>query len=190
MGPERCLGTGRSDDFQAGLYARTYIGPVYLAGALAYATHWMSTDRYAYAGDHLTAEFTAHSFAGRLEGGYRIGTPMQAITPYAAVQAQSFHTPDYSETDVNGGGFALAYASRDASDTRTELGARFDTRMPVANDAMLRLSARAAWAHDWVTDPSLLATFQTLPGASFIVNGAVPPEELGACVRRRRNAPC
>jgi uncharacterized protein with beta-barrel porin domain len=36
----------------------------------------------------------------------------------------------------------------------------------------LILRARAAWAHDWVTDPSLLATFQTLPGASFIVNGA------------------
>jgi uncharacterized protein with beta-barrel porin domain len=27
-----------------------------------------------------------------------------------------------------------------------------------------------------VSDPSLTATFQALPGASFIVNGAVPPE--------------
>lgn len=30
---------------------------------------------------------------------------------------------------------------------------------------------RPRWAHDWVNDPSLTATFQALPGASFIVNG-------------------
>ena len=48
------------------------------------------------------------------------------MTPYAAVQAQSFRTPGISETDVTGGGFALGYNSRTATDTRSELGARFD----------------------------------------------------------------
>ena len=38
----------------------------------------------------------------------------------------------------------------------------------------LTLRARLAWAHDWVSDPSLAALFQALPGASFIVNGATP----------------
>jgi uncharacterized protein with beta-barrel porin domain len=36
------------------------------------------------------------------------------------------------------------------------------------------LRGRLAWAHDWVSDPALAAVFQTLPGASFIVNGATP----------------
>ena len=36
------------------------------------------------------------------------------------------------------------------------------------------MRGRAAWAHDWVSDPTLFATFQALPGASFIVNGAPP----------------
>jgi uncharacterized protein with beta-barrel porin domain len=31
-----------------------------------------------------------------------------------------------------------------------------------------------AWAHDRVTNPSLMPVFQALPGASFIVNGATP----------------
>jgi hypothetical protein len=31
-----------------------------------------------------------------------------------------------------------------------------------------------SWAHDWISDPSLLPVFETLPGASFIVNGATP----------------
>jgi uncharacterized protein with beta-barrel porin domain len=39
---------------------------------------------------------------------------------------------------------------------------------------VLSLRARVAWAHDWVSDPALAAVFRTLPGASFIVNGATP----------------
>src|SRR5215470_12219781 len=46
------LGGGRSDAFQAGVYAATRSGPWYLAGALAFTNHWMSTDRFAL-GDHL-----------------------------------------------------------------------------------------------------------------------------------------
>src|SRR5262249_52215846 len=48
------LGGGRSDAFQAGLYGATRSGPAYLAAALAYTQYWMSTDRFAFAGDHLT----------------------------------------------------------------------------------------------------------------------------------------
>src|SRR5262249_57928124 len=29
-----------------------------------------------------------------------------------------------------------------------------------------------AWAHHWISDPTLAAVFQTLPRANFIVNGA------------------
>ena len=42
---------------------------------------------------------------------------------------------------------------------------------------MLALRTRAAWAHDWVSDRTLAATFQALPGASFIVNGAAPAKD-------------
>ena len=41
-------------------------------------------------------------------------------------------------------------------------------------DAVLTWRGRLAWAHDWVSDPTLTPVFQTLPGASFIVNGATP----------------
>jgi uncharacterized protein with beta-barrel porin domain len=36
----------------------------------------------------------------------------------------------------------------------------------------LTLRGRFAWAHDYDPDRSIAATFQTLPGASFVVNGA------------------
>jgi outer membrane autotransporter protein len=168
------LGSGRSDAFQAGIYGTTHSGPAYLAAALAFTEHWMSTDRFAFAGDHLTADFNAQSFGGRIEAGYRIPVALWGLTPYAAVQAQNFHTPTYSETDVSGGGFGLTYNSRDATDTRSELGARIDRQMLVNYGAVLAFRAKVAWAHDWVTDPSLLPTFEALPGASFVVNGATP----------------
>ena len=38
----------------------------------------------------------------------------------------------------------------------------------------LDLRGRAAWAHDFNPDRSIAATFQALPGASFVVNGAGP----------------
>lgn len=171
------LGGGKSDAFQGGLYAAVRSGPAYVAASLAAANHWMSTDRFAAFGDHLTASFNAQSFGGRIEGGYRIATTIAGITPYAAVQAQSFRTPSYSETDLSGGGFALTYASRSATDTRSELGARFDRAMLSAPDKVLTLRGRLAWAHDWVSDPSLTAVFQTLPGTSFLVGGATPAKD-------------
>ena len=43
------LGGGKSDAFQAGVYGATQSGPAYLAAAFAFANHWMSTDRLAFA---------------------------------------------------------------------------------------------------------------------------------------------
>ena len=169
------LGGGKSDAFQAGIYGLTRSGPAYLSGALAFSSYWVSTDRVAFASDQLTANFNAYGIGGRLEGGYRFATPVVALTPYAALQAQSFHIPSYSETDVTSGGFGLAYNAHTASDTRSELGARLDKQIALDNGAVLALRGRAAWAHDWVTDPSLTAAFLALPGGGgFVVNGATP----------------
>ena len=170
------LGGGRNNAFQAGAYAATRWGSAYLAASLAFANHWMSTDRTAAFGENLTARFTGQSLGGRLEQGWRFGTPTMGLTPYGAVQAQAFRTPRYSET---GGGFALAYDARNATALRGEIGERFDYTALASPDATLTLRARLAWAHDWVSDHSITAAFQTLPGASFLVNGATPATDSG-----------
>ena len=171
------LGSGRSDAFQAGVYGKTRSGPAYIAAALAYTDNWFTTNRTAPLGDQLTAKFNGQSFGGRIEAGYRYAAaPAIGVTPYAAVQAQRFHTPSYNEIDITGGGFGLSYNAMSATDTRSELGARFDD-LTMFNAMPLVLRARLAWAHDWVTNPMLGAAFQSLPGASFTVNGAVPPKD-------------
>jgi uncharacterized protein with beta-barrel porin domain len=95
------------------------------------------------------------------------------ITPYAAGQFTTFDLPAYAEQVLSGANtFALAYGSKSATDTRSELGVRTDKSWVMQN-AILTLRGRAAWAHDFNPDRNIAATFQTLPGASFVVNGAV-----------------
>jgi outer membrane autotransporter protein len=173
------LGSGRSDAFQAGVYAKAHSGPAYLSAALAFANHWFTTQRTSALGDQLQGKFMGQSVGGRLEAGYRFGLPSTAyvagFTPYAAVQAQNFHTSAFSEADLTAGGFGLNFAAMNATDTRSELGMRADD-LAMLGAMPLILRARLAWAHDWVSNPALGAAFQTLPGASFIVNGAAPPK--------------
>ena len=170
------LGSGRADSFQFGLYGTSRSGPAYLSASVGLTDHHVNTDRFAPLGDHLTARFDAQSYGARLEGGYRYGMAAVGVTPYAALQTQLFHTPNYSETDPAGLGFGLSFAANNATDTRSELGSRFDNAQ-VINGMPLTLRARVAWAHDWASTPSLAATFQTLPGANFVVNGAGVPTD-------------
>jgi autotransporter-associated beta strand protein len=168
------LGSGRSDLFQAGAFVRHTVGPAYISAALAYGWQDITTDRtVTIAGvDQLRAKFNANALSGRVEGGYRFVTPWMGITPYAAGQFTTFDLPAYAEQAVLGANtFALAYGSKSVTASRSELGLRTDNSWAMQN-AILTLRGRFAWAHDFNTDRNIGATFQTLPGASFVVNGA------------------
>jgi outer membrane autotransporter protein len=175
------LGSGNSDAFQAGLYAKHQFGQAYLAGALAFANYWASTSRVVtVAGaDTLKANFDAQSFGGRLEGGYRISLSPVTLTPYAAAQAQSFRLPNYSETAASGSPqFALSYAGQTSTASRAEFGTWLSDDVLLAGGDTLALFGRAAWGHDWFSNLAVTPSFLGLPGASFVVNGAAPPADL------------
>jgi uncharacterized protein with beta-barrel porin domain len=168
------FGSGRSDLFQAGAYVRHVQGPAYISAALAYGWQDITTNRtVTIAGiDQLRAEFNANAYSGRVEGGYRFVTPWMGVTPYAAAQFTTFDLPAYAEQAIVGSNaFALAYGARDITDSRSELGIRTDKSFAMTN-SILTLRGRLAWAHDFNPDRSIGATFQALPGASFVVNGA------------------
>jgi len=67
--------------------------------------------------------------------------------------------------------FALGYSGKRVTDTRNELGLRTDKSFVTAG-GLLTLRGRLGWAHDFNPDRSIAATFQALPGTSFVVNGA------------------
>jgi uncharacterized protein with beta-barrel porin domain len=94
------------------------------------------------------------------------------LTPYAAGQFTTFDLPAYAEQAISGANtFALAYGAKSVTATRSELGLRTDKSFAM-DDGVFTLRGRAAWAHDYNPDRSIGATFQTLPSASFVVNGA------------------
>nr|WP_314954749.1 autotransporter domain-containing protein [Bradyrhizobium cosmicum] len=168
------LGWGRSDLFQAGAFVRHTAGPAYITAALAYGWQDVTTNRIVTAAgvDQLRAQFNANAFSGRIEGGYRYATQWIGLTPYAAAQATLFSLPNYSELAVVGNNtFALNYAAKDVTSTRTELGLRADKSFAAAG-GLMTLRGRIAWAHDYNPDRAVGAVFQTLPGAVFVVNGA------------------
>jgi len=168
------FGTGRSDLFQAGAFVRRNFGAAYVTAAAAYGWQDVTTDRTVTAAgvDRLRAEFNANAWSGRVEGGYRFATPWMGITPYAAGQFTTYSLPAYAEQVLSGAGtFALNYAAKDVTASRTEFGVRTDKSFAMQN-GILTLRGRAAWAHDFNTDRNVTALFQTLPGASFVVNGA------------------
>jgi autotransporter-associated beta strand protein len=170
-------GSGRSDLFQAGAFVRHNVGPAYISAALAYGWQDITTDRtVTIAGvDQLRARFNANAWSGRVEGGYRFVTPWLGgigLTPYAAGQFTTFELPSYAEQVVSGANtFALAYGARSVTAPRGEIGVRTDKSWAMQN-AILTLRGRLAWAYDGNTDRAIGATFQTLPGASFVVGGA------------------
>ncbi|WP_164212878.1 autotransporter domain-containing protein, partial [Stenotrophomonas maltophilia] len=68
------FGSGKGEAFKVGLYASTRLGDGYLSASAAYGRYALSTNRSVgltgISGD-LTGHFGAHSFAGRIEAGYR-----------------------------------------------------------------------------------------------------------------------
>jgi autotransporter-associated beta strand protein len=168
------FGSGRSDLFQAGAFVRHTVGAAYVTAAAAYGWQDVTTNRtVTIAGiDQLRAAFNANAYSGRLEGGYRFATPWMGVTPYAAGQFTTYSLPAYAEQALSGAStFALNYAAKDVTASRSELGVRTDRSFAVTN-GILTLRGRFAWAHDFDTDRNVTALFQTLPGASFVVNGA------------------
>ena len=171
------LGGGESDAFQAGVYGATRAGPAYLAAALAFSDHWMSTDRFAPFGDHLTASFKAQSIGGRVETGYRYATLIGGVAPYAALQVQSFQHADLPRDRSHGRRFRAdlqrahrqRYAKRVGRAPRPCGAARSHGGADPARPP--RLGARLG------DRPFARRVFQALPGASFTVNGAAPAKD-------------
>ncbi|WP_322517777.1 autotransporter domain-containing protein [Rhodopseudomonas palustris] len=176
------LGSGRSDLIQAGGFVRHRVGAFYLTAAAAYGWQDITTERTLGVGgiNQLRANFNANAYSARVEAGHRFVAPLIGgigLTPYAAGQVTAFDLPAYAEQTVSGNGvFALDYAAKTATTTRSEIGLRSDKSFAL-DGVLLTLRGRAAWAHDFDVERSIAATFQALPGASFVVNGARPARD-------------
>jgi autotransporter-associated beta strand protein len=177
-GLSESLGGGRSDVFLAGAYASKRWGAAYASAALAYAWNDVRLDRSLPLGGsgNLTSGYRADTLGARIETGYRLDTGPFGLTPYAAIQARSYRAPGTSETSsTSTTTYALTYGAQTTKATATELGAWFDRSVMLNASSSLTWRTRLAWAHEFTTDRTITATFQTLPGSAFTVDGAAAP---------------
>ena len=81
-----------------------------------------------------------------LAGIDRFLTPWMGLTPYAAGQFTTFDLPAYMETVLSrGNGFALSYAAKQVTSSRSELGLRADRSFAVTRPYAGEGVARYSW---------------------------------------------
>lgn len=80
-----------------------------------------------------------------------------------------YDLPAYAEQARADSLFALNYAAKNVTTSRSELGLLTDKSFAL-NDAILTLRGRAAWAHNFDAGRAIAATLQSLPGTSLVVN--------------------
>jgi uncharacterized protein with beta-barrel porin domain len=174
-------GSGDSNDYMLGLYARANAGAAYVAASLGYGWHQIKTLRVITVSgtDVLQGKQNADDFGGRVEAGWRMALDeAYSVAPYAAFAGESFDSPAYAETAISGAStFALSYAAHTSTLGRSELGAHLDRSYGLQN-GVLTADLRAGWAHQLDDQPFTQASFLGLPGsAAFQVAGVRPDRD-------------
>jgi len=171
------LGKAEADVFQGGLYGRTTLGTVNLAGALGYARLDTDTTRAipALGRTGVGASYATQAWSGRIEASQPVASwGGITLSPLAAFQAVRASSPAAIERD--GSGVApgtLTLARRSDITSRSELGLQVDASL-LAGATPVTGFVRAAWAHYYQRDADLTAALNSLPGASFTAAGARP----------------
>ncbi len=174
------LGNGRGNVFQAGLYGRTTVGPLYVAAAGSWGQQTIGTQRSVpFLGDSLTANYTASLWSARVETGHRFDLGQVGLVPFVAGQGQWLTVPGFCESSARNSGANLCYAGNTSASIRSELGVEVDADLGSVLGSPTRLRARLAWAHEYEATGQISAWFPSLSGAAFNVTGASLPSDLG-----------
>jgi outer membrane autotransporter protein len=161
-----------------GAYGVQTWGALYASGVLSYSRFDNDVRRTIVGvgpSETATGRFASDLLGARLEVGRSYSLPWLNVTPFAAVQTATLWQRDFTETSTfNGlpGILGLTYQSRTATSLPTFLGVQFDTRLALANSMVWSPFVRAAWVHEFRPDRSIAATFESVPGTLFAVDGA------------------
>ena len=173
--PDRAT-SGHVDGAHVGVYAMGRWGAAYAAALVSYGRYDNDTTRtIAGIGPTVTAtgSFASDQLGARLEVGRSFDYGKVAITPFAALQVSELWQRGYDES-TNGGAVGLSYAPVTVTSLPSFVGAQVATRVQLESGAVWAPFLRGAWVHEFEPKRQITASFLTLPGASFAVDGARP----------------
>lgn len=171
--------SGSSNDIFLGLYGRkTFWERGYVTGSLMVGWHDIDFIRHATFFEDEHGFVTSREVGGRLETGYRWWLDERySIAPFAAIGADAFHTPAYSETSISTTSFfALDYAPHDSAIAHTELGARLGRNFTTGANT-LWVEGTAGWARELDDTPFAQTAFPGLGGTGFVVSAILPARD-------------
>jgi outer membrane autotransporter protein len=161
-----------------GAYGVALRGPWYASGAMTFGAYSNTINR-TIAGvgptETATGSFNSNLLGGRFEIGYKQAFDNFSITPFVALQFSELWQPGYSETSTAATGapgvLGVTYGSRVTPSLPSFLGAQFDTRVTLANGTVWSPYVRVSWVHEFEPTRDITASFLSVPGASFTVDG-------------------
>jgi outer membrane autotransporter protein len=175
---------GDVDGGHVGFYGMQRWGAAYAKALIGYG-HFDNRTTRTITGvgptETATGSFTSDQLGGRLELGRNWNFGKYGLTPFAAVQVSELWQRGYSETStVAGGGpgvLGLNFAPVAVTSLPTFVGAQFDTRVALPNGDVWLPFARASWVHEFRPTRAITASFVSVPGGSFTVDGARPASD-------------
>lgn len=109
-----------------------------------------------------------------------VGYGSVGVTPFAAVEYANLSTDRFTETNAATGvpgALGLAVAGRTTESLPVFAGLRLDGVFAVGEGMVARPFAQVAYIHEFDPTRNLVNSFVSLPGASFLVEGARPAED-------------
>ncbi len=178
--------SGSAVGFHASVYGAFTSGANYLQSITSVSEFSNTTNRSVggFGGFGMANEraaFGSTEIRERLEAGHSIsrdagfGTPVVRFTPFVALEIAQLATNGFSEYATNGvaSPFALQSFGQTVADVPGFLGVRIDGTASFGGLA-IRPVASLAYLHEFSPQRNLTNGFISLPGATFLVQGARP----------------
>jgi fibronectin-binding autotransporter adhesin len=163
------LGSGSNNAAMLGVYGKFSSGDYGLSAAAF--TGFQDTEyKRSVLTENLAGKANGLSLGGRVEASRKFEMGAMIVSPYVALQAQTFRLNGYSEKAADGGGAtaALTYGSQASNSVRSEIGFGVD----YAANLRQRLNFRVAYAHEYADGVSTKAAFVGAQNAPFTTYGA------------------
>ena len=181
--------TGSATGFHAAAYGSAQFEANYILGEIDFSDFSNRTNRLVggFAGFGVAnerASFGSNEIRGRLEAGHAFsfdrgfGSSVASITPFVAIEGARLATGGFSEYNTNGVGNLLGVTSggKTTTDIPGFIGLRFDGAMSFGG-LQIRPVASVAYLHDFAIQRNLVNGLISLPGSTFLVQGARPAHD-------------
>ncbi|MBR1208863.1 MULTISPECIES: autotransporter domain-containing protein [unclassified Bradyrhizobium] len=194
--------SGKVDGVHGAIYSTLTLGQLYLSNATTVSSFSNKTTRVignigGLAGETERGNFNSWQLRSRFEVGHDFAIAGARVTPFAAFEIAQLYSDGFAESSQTAGGapgvLGLAVSRQTTTSAPLFAGVRGERRIELANGMALTPQASMAWVHEFAPTRNLDGTLVSLPGASFIVDGARPASDaaqvsVGAQLDVTRNA--